>query len=201
MWVCVCTLISFVDEYTRPMRKRWINAALVVLCFVATSANSAELAPDWNLKSADGEIVQLSEEVKQQPTILFFWATWCPYCKALMPHLQSMRLEYGDQVKILAINFRDDSDPVEFIEEAGYDFTVLPDGDEVAKAYGVWATPGVIIVDANQYVQFDLRSLPKKDPPTDGEPASNKKKAAFRAPYWAAEIRMAIDVMLERSVK
>ncbi|MCP5091039.1 MAG: redoxin domain-containing protein, partial [Gammaproteobacteria bacterium] len=28
----------------------------------------------------------------QQPVILLFWATWCPYCKALMPHLQSIRL-------------------------------------------------------------------------------------------------------------
>ena len=101
------------------IRPAAIITALGVLLFAATSANSADLAPDWRLQSADGEIVRLSEEVKEQPAILFFWATWCPYCKALMPHLQSVRLEYGDQVKILAINFREDGDPVAFIKNAG----------------------------------------------------------------------------------
>jgi len=66
--------------------------------------------------------VRLSEEVRRQPFILFFWATWCPYCKALMPHLQSLRFEYGDRVKILAINLIDaDGDPVEYVRNAGYD--------------------------------------------------------------------------------
>ncbi len=27
--------------------------------------------------------------------IYLFWASWCPYCKALMPHLQSIQVEYG----------------------------------------------------------------------------------------------------------
>src|SRR3546814_9228256 len=31
-----------------------------------------------------------------RPTVVLFWATWCPYCKALMPHLQSMLDEYGN---------------------------------------------------------------------------------------------------------
>ncbi|MCP4299664.1 MAG: TlpA family protein disulfide reductase [Gammaproteobacteria bacterium] len=173
--------------------------ALGVLFLAAASANSADLAPDWSLKSADGEIVRLSEEIQEQPVILLFWATWCPYCKALMPHLQSMRLEYGDQVKILAINFREDGDPVAFIKNAGYDFTVLPDGDEVAAVYGVYGTPGVIIVDGDQQARFDLRTLPQQDPPANGKPPSHKQKASHRAPYWAAEIRKSIDSVLEGS--
>jgi thiol-disulfide isomerase/thioredoxin len=173
--------------------------ALGILFFAATSANGADVAPDWSLRSADDEIIRLSEEVQEQPTVLLFWATWCPYCKALMPHLQSIRLEYGEDVKILAINFREDGDPVAFIKNAGYDFTVLPDGDEVAAAYGVYGTPGVIIVDSDQKIRFDLRTLPKKDPPEDGKPASHTKKAAYRAPYWAAEIRKGIDSVLEGS--
>jgi thiol-disulfide isomerase/thioredoxin len=181
------------------IRSAAVTTALGVLLFAATSANSADLAPDWRLQSADGEIVRLSEEVKEQPAILFFWATWCPYCKALMPHLQSVRLEYGDQVKILAINFREDGDPVAFIKNAGYDFTVLPDGDEVAALYGVYGTPGVIIVDGDQHMQFDLRSLPKRDPPASENSPSHKRKAAYRAPYWAAEIRKSIDSVVEGS--
>jgi thiol-disulfide isomerase/thioredoxin len=156
---------------------------------------SAELAPDWSLESADGEIIRLSDEVSKQTTVLFFWATWCPYCKALMPHLQSIRLEYGDDVRILAINFREKGDPVGFIRDAGYDFTILPDGDEVAKAYEVWGTPGLIIVDAEQRIQFDLRLLPRLEIPTTTKPASHSSRAAYMAPYWAAELRKAIDIV------
>jgi thiol-disulfide isomerase/thioredoxin len=183
------------------MRPSVTIIAFGLLFFAATPAIGADVAPDWSLRSADDEIIRLSEEVQEQPVVLLFWASWCPYCKALMPHLQSMRLEYGDDVKFLAINFREDGDPVAYIKKAGYDFTVLPDGDEVAAAYGVYGTPGVIIVDSDRKIQFDLRTLPKKDPPANGKPASHTKKAAYRAPYWAAEIRMAIDSVLEGSAE
>jgi len=154
------------------------------------------VAPDWTLISAQGETVRLSEEIEEQPVVLLFWATWCPYCKALMPHLHSLRLEHGERVKILAVNFREDGDPVDFIETAGYDFTVLPDGDDVAAAYNVYGTPGLIIVDQEQNIRFDLRSLPRREPPFSKESSSHKRIAAYRAPYWAAEIRKSLDAVL-----
>ncbi len=170
---------------------------LLLLLASQAPANAADMAPDWSLVSSSGETVRLSEEVKQQTTVLFFWATWCPYCKALMPHLQSIRLEYGDDVEILAINFREDGDPVTFIEDAGYDFTVLPDGDAVAERYGVHATPGIIVVDGQQEIRFDLRKLPRrKFPSEDVQTGSHKRKAAYRAPYWAAAIRKSLDEVL-----
>lgn len=170
--------------------------AVVFGLLFASSARGADLAPDWTLTSSEGEITRLSTEVQEQPVILFFWATWCPYCKALMPHLQSIQLEYGDAIKILAINFREDGDPVGFIEEKGYDFTVLPDGDEVAAIYNVYGTPGIIIVDGDQKIAFDLRYLPPRDPLKTGEKISHSKRAAYRAPYWAAAIRISIDTVL-----
>ncbi|MGB5490955.1 MAG: TlpA disulfide reductase family protein [Woeseiaceae bacterium] len=169
---------------------------LLLLLASQAPANAADMAPDWSLVSSSGETVRLSEEVKQQTTVLFFWATWCPYCKALMPHLQSIRLEYGNEVEILAINFREDDDPVAFMQEAGYDFTILPDGDAVAEVFGVHATPGLIIVDSQRQIRFDLRKLPKQDPQKPGKQAgSHRSKAAYRAPYWAAEIRKGIDAI------
>jgi thiol-disulfide isomerase/thioredoxin len=175
------------------MRLTVITAALLL---TATSVLGADLAPDWRLAAGDGGSVRLSQEVKEQPVILLFWATWCPYCKALMPHLQSIRLEHGDAIKILAINIRDKNDPVAFIEKAGYDFTVLPHGDEVAELYAIYGTPGVIIVDREQRMRFDLRLLPEFSIPSNGEKLSNSKKAAYLAPYWAAEIRKSIDIVL-----
>jgi cytochrome c biogenesis protein CcmG/thiol:disulfide interchange protein DsbE len=173
---------------------------LLALCLQsAARADDAGVAPDWSLVSAEGETVRLSEEADAQPVILFFWATWCPYCKALMPHLHSMRLEYGDRIKILAINFRETGDPVAFIQDAGYDFVVLPEGDAVAAKYAVFATPGILLVDRQGDIRFDLRALARRDLPATEKSMSHGRKAAYRAPYWAAEIRKSIDLVLAES--
>jgi len=183
------------------MKTITVIAVMIGLFICSPHLQAAEAAPDWMLTSPEGEVTRLSVEVRRQPVILFFWATWCPYCKALMPHLQSIRLEHGDEVKILAINFIEKGDPVGFMRERGYDFTVLPDGDEVAAIYGVYGTPGVILVDQNQQIHFDLRKLPQLNLPSDGSKTSHKKKAAYLAPYWAAELRKSIDSVLEESTQ
>jgi cytochrome c biogenesis protein CcmG/thiol:disulfide interchange protein DsbE len=180
--------------------KNFISLAVLIgLLVTSPLTRAAETAPDWALTSSEDETIRLSTELRQQPVILFFWATWCPYCKALMPHLQSMQLEYGDSIKILAINFREKGDPVGFIKEKGYDFTVLPNGDDVAALNDVYGTPGIIIVDGDQNVAFDLRELPPYDAPVTGKKVSHTRSAAFRAPYWAAAIRSKIDTVLKDS--
>jgi thiol-disulfide isomerase/thioredoxin len=166
----------------------------------ATASGEARTAPDWTLKTTDGETVTLSEVAAERPVVLLFWATWCPYCKALMPHLQSINLEYGDRIEILAIHFRDDKgDPSGFVRDAGYDFTVFPDGNDVARVNGIWSTPGVLIVDGDRNIRFDLYAVPRREFPESDEEPGHGRKAAYRAPYWAAEIRKSLDAVLDET--
>lgn len=180
--------------------KSLVSFVLLIGLFSGSpAARGAELAPDWTLLSADGQTVRLQDELGQQPVVLFFWATWCPYCEALMPHLQSIRLEYGDDLKILAINFREKADPVAYIRDAGYDFTILPKGDEVAELYEIYGTPGLIVVDQRRQARFDLRDLPQYSFAETGKKLSHKARAAYLAPYWAAELRKSIDAVLQQA--
>lgn len=180
------------------MNLRLLFATTALLFTGAAAAAEPRIAPDWTLQSVNGESITLSVAAAEQPVIVLFWATWCPYCKALMPHIQSIQLEYGDSVKVLAVHFRDDrGDPVEFMEDAAYDFTVLPDGDDVAKLNDIWGTPGVLLVDQDMHIRFDQYALPQYDLPAAGKPPSHGKKAAYKAPYWAAELRKALDVVLK----
>lgn len=175
------------------MRQPLFVLLLTFLTAPALAQDKPQIAPDWQLTSADGASVRLSEVAGEQTSILFFWATWCPYCKALMPHLQSMKIEYGDRIEVFAISVFDDGDPAGFVRDAGYDFTVLLDGDGVAGDYGITGTPGVLIVDRRQAVQFDLRGLQPLELP---EKWNNRRKAAYLAPYWAAEVRKRLDTAL-----
>ena len=178
---------------------RSISLTLILACLLPGIGFAAEpiMAPDFTLESISGDTVTLSDIAAEQPVILLFWATWCPYCKALMPHIQSIRLEYGEEVKVLAVHFRDDKgDPAAFIENAGYDFKVLRNGNDTAKLYDVWGTPGLLIIDRERRIRFNLYELPKYEFPSGEENLSHSRKAAYRAPYWAAGIRKVLDEVL-----
>ena len=177
-----------------PFSRRFLIALILFSIVPATTiASEPQFAPDWTLSTPSGEAINLADEAEKQTIVLFFWATWCPYCKALMPHLQSIRIEYGDSVKILAINILDDTDPVAFINNAGYDFTLLLEGDAVAENYKIFGTPGLFVIDANRRIDVDIRTLPSLNPPNNGKKKSHARRAAYLAPYWAAEVRKSID--------
>lgn len=133
----------------------------------------------------------------QGPTIVLFWASWCPFCKALMPHLQSIIDEYNYEVRVLALNIREDKNPVEFLEEYGYQFLLIPEADEIAKSWGVKSTPGLYLADQSGRVVFNLRAIPERAYPperfADNEELKMYQKAARGAPFWAAHLRKAID--------
>ncbi len=191
------------------MRTPTLLSGLVFLFILSVSACAEDIAapkdfafptkgsasPNWTLHTPDGMAVELAQVSKEKPQIVLFWATWCPYCKALMPHLQSIQLEYGDAISVLAVSINEDGNPARFINKGGYDFTLLPDGDAVAEQYGIAGTPGVLIVDTEQNIRFDMRQLPGLKLSPDGKKLSNSQAAKRLAPYWAAEIRKALDTI------
>ncbi len=61
---------------------RNLLAMLFVFIFISTvSAKESFSAPDFKLQDTNGGLVMLSSYKGKQPIILFFWTTWCPYCR------------------------------------------------------------------------------------------------------------------------
>ena len=165
------------------------------LCLLLTaSCWAADPAPAFSLTGSNGQTVSFPRE-QAGVDIYFFWASWCPYCKALMPHLQSMIDEYGSNIEVFAFNIRDDEDPVTYLEKSGYSFTLMPEADEVMPLYGVKGTPAVFLVDGSGALRLSLYSLnyPKNNLNAD---MKHSQKAVRKAPWWAAQIREEIDRIL-----
>jgi peroxiredoxin len=113
-----------------------------------------ELAPDFRLRTTDGEIVELSS-LRGQPVVLHFWTTWCLDCAADLPALQELAGAEGDGVTVLGI---DVGEPAGRVQDAaarhGAGYPMLLDRDEaVAAAYGATAYPATVLVDASGVVQ------------------------------------------------
>ena len=119
--------------------------------------NVGDTAPDWTLENKKGETVNYYEDSKDKVSVILFWATWCPYCRSLMPHLEVIYQNYRNKgLKFYAIDILEDGkiDPVEYFEKMRYSFTMLKTGDLVAEDYGIKSTPGLFVVDKNKKIIY-----------------------------------------------
>ena len=134
-----------------PRKYRFVLFMLAPFFIVMANCCVALAAPAlaWQGKGADGKELRFDPQHMQRPAILFFWATWCPYCEALMPYVQKVADAAGkDKLDVYAIDFKDeDGDPVAELRERKQTFTLVRDGDPIAALYGVKGTPGLFLVD------------------------------------------------------
>ncbi|PIC62676.1 thiol-disulfide oxidoreductase [Sporosarcina sp. P13] len=111
-------------------------------------------APDFTLTTLAGETVTLSE-LKGKKVILNFWATWCPPCKAEMPHMESFysKLTDEDQVELIAVNVTQSeklgvSEVENFVDSYELSFPIpLDETAEVTQLYGVFSMPTTYMID------------------------------------------------------
>ena len=115
-------------------------------------------APNFGLKTLDGQEVKLSDMVGKK-VILNFWATWCPPCKAEMPHMQDFYEEQkNNQVTILAVNLttsEKSSDNIgSFVKDYGLTFPIVLDSEgQVGQTYQAVTIPTSYIIDTKGVIR------------------------------------------------
>jgi peroxiredoxin len=112
-------------------------------------------APDFELKSLDGNIVRLSD-FEGKAVLVNFWATWCGPCRAEFPDFQEASVDNADNLVIIGVN-NTVSDQVEwvddFVAEMGATFPIVLDEDgQVVETYQVRGLPTTIFVDRDGIV-------------------------------------------------
>ncbi|MBO7198776.1 MAG: TlpA family protein disulfide reductase [Alistipes sp.] len=121
-----------------------------------TLIHAGDVAPDFSVVMLDGSNVTLSA-LQGKPTLLIFWATWCPPCREELAHLQEGVIDvYGDKINVLPVSRGEKHEVVEeYITKMGYTFAVGLDGEQ--EAYRKYATnyiPRCFVIDSNGTVVY-----------------------------------------------
>lgn len=130
-----------------------------------------ESAPSFTLQNINGENVSLSD-FGGKMVILDFWATWCPPCKAEIPHFIELYKQYKDKglaVIGIALDVEGINIVRPFVQRYGVVYPVLLSDGQVAKAYGgINSIPTTFVIDSTgnirrKYVGYREKSVFEAD--------------------------------------
>lgn len=140
----------------------WIGASRVPQSSAATASAEGQsaprtgfMAPDFGLTTLEGETVQLSE-LRGQPVLINFWASWCGPCRVEMPHIQAAFETHRERgLVVLAVNQLEPAPPIaNFVDQFGLTFPVPLDSDgQVSRTYQVRGLPTTFFVDAEGVIR------------------------------------------------
>ena len=141
-------------------------------CTAAAQQGSRPAAPDFTRETLDGKSFQLSA-LKGKVVLIDFWATWCPPCKAEIPHFKELYDQYrkkGLEVVGIALDAGGEKEVAPFARENQINYPlVATDAQQLAEAYGgVRGIPTTFLIDkqgkiAKKYVGYQDKELFEKE--------------------------------------
>lgn len=142
-------------------RKFRILLFMVSIWLILGSSKTA-LASDIVLNDLSGQVVNISN-YQGKPVILFFWTTWCPYCRVELKKLnQQYPLMTKEGIVILGINVNESDYKVKrFFKGYALNFKILLDKDGLlANKYDLMGVPTYIFLDKTGEIILQAQSLP-----------------------------------------
>lgn len=124
-----------------------------------------QIAPDFTLKSLDGQNIKLSEH-RGEVILINFWASWCGPCRQEMPLLDELHQKYSPMgFSLYGVNVEEDSEAAKkMLGDLSVSFPILFDTEnDVSKAYDVIAMPTTVIVDRDGMVHYIHRGYKPGD--------------------------------------
>ena len=106
------------------------------------------------MRDLDGHAIS-SDSLRGKVTIVNFWATWCPPCRAEIPDLIALQEKYRDQLQVIGVS-QDEVGPEavrRFAAEQHMNYPIVMSTPEIEKIFtGIYALPTSFIVDRTQQI-------------------------------------------------
>ena len=140
---------------------RWLGATDGMTHIVAGNP-----APNFSLKSLDGQSSSLADSLKKGPVVLAFFKVSCPVCKFTFPFLERLFQRYkSDNVTFLGVSQDNFSASSDFAKSSGVTFPILIDESSypVSNGYGLSMVPTVFLVEPDGTVKVSSMGFVKAD--------------------------------------
>ena len=118
-----------------------------------TIATESSSTANTNTAQADPENIT----TLGTPTIINFWASWCPPCRDEAPLLEEMWLKHQSDVLILGVNTQDanQTNANNFLDEFEWTFpNVVDAGSRIGIQYGVFGLPETFFINRDGTISF-----------------------------------------------
>lgn len=117
--------------------------------------HNADTTALYDLQNQPFFLAQLSQD---RPAILYFWGTWCSYCRYTSPAIDSLAKE-GVPVATIALRSGDPQTVQHYLDQHDYRFTTVNDPKgSIANQWHVYVTPTIIIFDQGK-MEFTTSGL------------------------------------------
>lgn len=138
----------------------FISFSLVACAEIGVGKAAPEIsAQEW----LNGDGIKLAD-VKDKIVVVEFWATWCPPCRASIPHLKEMNAKFKDKnVIFVSLTDEDKATVTEFNKSFGMNWLVGV-GSNTGSDYGIRSIPRAFIVKNGNIIWTDhpMRGLEQK---------------------------------------
>ncbi|WP_319582499.1 TlpA disulfide reductase family protein [uncultured Pseudodesulfovibrio sp.] len=112
------------------------------------SSHTAESTGEAFPYMGQAELDQYLEANAGKPTMLFFWATWCPSCKQQIPELETLQKNKGEQVNLVALSVDESKGALErYMAKHPMEVPVYWGNQDLARKFKVEAIPTLVIFD------------------------------------------------------
>lgn len=129
-----------------------VLVGLLAYGFLAPAGESPRRAPDFELPLLSGNGTLSSSDLRGDPVVLNFWATWCTPCRAEMPALEAAWQKYrGEGLQIVGVLVQDSDEGADaFVKELGVTYPIVyGHGSELARDLKVFGLPQTFFIDEN----------------------------------------------------
>ncbi len=130
------------------MKKHYLAAIAITIC---TSFACSAAPKDWvgkELPKLNVDYIEKNPDLVGKPLIVEFWATWCPPCRASIPHLNEFNKKFKDKgLVVIGITDEDKRDVAKFRKTVPMEYNVAIDkGGKLSAQFGISGIPQAFIV-------------------------------------------------------
>jgi thiol-disulfide isomerase/thioredoxin len=147
-------------------------------------------APRLELKTIDGDAIDLASLYGKKAVYLKFWATWCVPCRQQMPHFEHAYETAGPDMAVIAINvgFNDSIEAIQaYRKKLGITMPIVLDDGSLGTAFHLRVTPTHIVIGRDGRIQYVGHLADKElDAALIAARAAARTPPAARGPHAAA---------------